>query len=509
MCDLKKVFAGFLGAAVLGTGPGLALAGGCPAATVPVVRGAARLTEIASIPVYDAGASVHYSGSIDPDARNHDHNWGEVQDENGEWILMEDLGPGCIYNFVQHRGETSEVPVYRFYFDGAKKAQVELKPRDFGAKHPVPAPLGGALEVASEKFRIVRSFVPMEYRKSVRVTSSVALRGSVPGGGWGHVMWQKYDTDKGLRTFDASNDLSPLVAAYSGELAVPHDGEAAKGVCEVPADGGLDLYASAGRGTIVGIELAGAVSLTNGLRNLWMTLEFDGRRTCVAPIATFFGCETPGRPAKLMTALITFDFSDGRTLRLSNRFPMPFFRSARVRLENRGKTPVKLDGATVRTNGQLRYPEKNTGLFTATEYLPRTVNKQNVNAHIGRFVGRGLMAYGVVTGCFLHGNACEGDVRCFIDDMTTPRVQSDGSESWGAWGWGFHFPPQVSPFSCYHAVNDHKNSRYCWSLLRLTFADAYNFRRFLRFDIEHGEFNDQPDSAHSGQCFGYLIYDHD
>ena len=209
------------------------------------------------------------------------------------------------------------------------------------------------------------------------------------------------------------------------------------------------------------------------------------------------------------TALVTFDFSDGRTLRLSNRFPMPFFRSARVRLENRGKTPVKLDGATVRTNVRLRYPAKNTGLFTATEYLPRTGNKLNVNAHIGRFVGRGLMAYGVVTGYFLHGNACEGDVRCFIDDMTTPRVQSDGSESWGAWGWGFHFPPQVSPFSCYHAVNDYQNKRYRWSLLRLTFADAYNFRRFLRFDIEHGEFNDQPDSAHSGQCFGYLIYDHD
>lgn len=476
--------------------------------TIGVARGARRLTDIAAIPVYDAGASIRYAGSIASGGGNDDWDWGEVQDENGEWILMEDDGPGCIYNFTQHRGETAEVPTFRFYLDGATKPQYEIVPKEFGAKPPFYAPLAGAFlgtDRWKNPFRIVRSFVPMEYRKSIRVTSTVKLRGRAPAGGWGHVVWHRYNSADGLDGFDAGRGAKALADLYAKPLALPHDGERKMEALSLEPRGSVELYSAVAANTLVGIGCAVTEFSPAHLTNLWIALTFDGMTTCRAPFGTFFGCETPGRPAKLETALLTFDTSAPVTARFENRFPMPFFKSASVRIENRAASSVRLESATVRSNGMLRYDPSRTGLFSATAYLPKTRNRQDQNARIGKFTGCGHMVYGVISMYdFERKNgwgACEGDVRCFIDDMTVPRVQSDGSESWGSWGWGFSAPPQVNPFSAYHSPNGSR----LWSEQRLTFADTYPFRRFLRFDLEHGAANDHPESSSSGQCFGYLL----
>ena len=476
---------------------------------IACARGARRLTDLAALPVYDAGASIHYAGSISPSGGNDDWNWGEVQDERGEWILMEDDAPGCLYNFTQHRGETVEVPTFRFYFDGATEPQFEIKPKEFGIKPPFLAPLADAFcsqDHGKRPFRIVRSFLPMEYRRSVKVTSTVKLRGHSPVGGWGHVLWHRYTSADGLATFDAARDARPLADLYKRPLSLPHDGERKTPATTLAPGASVEIFAAARANTLVGIDCAVPGFTPALLTNLWFTLAFDGRTTCAAPFGTFFGCETPGRGAKLQTALLTFDTSDAAEARFENRFPMPFFRSASVRIENRGAQPVRLGGASVRLNGALVYDPAKTGLFSATAYLPKTRNTPDQNARIGRFVGRGLMAYGVISGYDFDNQkygwgSCEGDVRCFIDDMTVPRIQSDGSESWGSWGWGFAAPPQVHPFSAYHSPN----GLVLWSELRLTFADSCPFRRFLRFDLEHGTSNNHPESSSSGQCFGYLL----
>ena len=163
--------------------------------------------------------------------------------------------------------------------------------------------------------------------------------------------------------------------------------------------------------------------------------------------------------------------------------------------------------AAVGSDDTLVYDPKTTGLFTAARYLPKTRNVAGQNARIGSLVGRGQMAYGTITGWdFDHKKygwgSCEGDVRCYVDDMTVPRVQSDGSESWGSWGWGFERGGSMNPFSFYDVLQD---QHVGWSELRLTYADAYFFRRFVRFDLEHGAMNDHPESSSSGQIFGYLL----
>lgn len=110
------------------------------------------------------------------------------------------------------------------------------------------------------------------------------------------------------------------------------------------------------------------------------------------------------------------------------------------------------------------------------------------------------MVYGVISGYGIEIGGCEGDVRVFIDDIASPTVESDGSESWGSYGWGFVTPPQCNPFSAYNGAYD-KNSD--WSEQRLTFTDSYVFRSHLRFELEHGDINNGG-GAHSGQVFMYM-----
>ena len=74
-------------------------------------RGAARLCAVDALPFIDGGASVGYEGSISKTGDNADWDWGMYQDERGEWVLAELDGPGCLFNFTQHRYPTSEVPV--------------------------------------------------------------------------------------------------------------------------------------------------------------------------------------------------------------------------------------------------------------------------------------------------------------------------------------------------------------------------------------------------------------
>ena len=73
-------------------------------------RGKARLENLASLPCIDQGGEVKYFGSISKTGDNADWDWGMYQDEKGEWVLAEADGPGCIFNFTQHRYPTSEVP---------------------------------------------------------------------------------------------------------------------------------------------------------------------------------------------------------------------------------------------------------------------------------------------------------------------------------------------------------------------------------------------------------------
>ena len=486
------------------------------AAAIRAARGARRLTDIAALPVTDPGARLCYEGSIDRGQGNEDWNWGVYRDVRGDWVLMEADGPGCIFNFVQHRFVTDcEAPVFRFYFEGENVPRLEISPAEFGVRSPFFAPLAGAQKWQGkwrhgptdkmQDFSIVRSFVPMEFTNGVRITSSARRHGGEPGG-WGHVQYHLYPSAEGLATFDPASDFAALVQAYERPLDAGSDAAADTPDGELAAGASVCLLERTGRGAVTAVSLALPAFEQSQLTNLWLSLAFDGQVRVRAPVGTFFGNEQTcikkgARRADydFETALLTFDLSQEGTIRLENRFPMPFWGNARIVLENRGAVPVRTGAARVRTNSRLVYDRRTAGYFTATDYLPLTRNRRFQNAVIGQGVGCGQIVYSVITGSGFVEKACEGDVRLYLDNMAAPAAQSDGSESWGCWGMGFGNAPRCHPFSFYNSPD----RLGPWSLCRLNVADSCNFRHVFRFEIEHGPDNLEENSSHSGQVFYY------
>ena len=469
-----------------------------------ISRGTNRLLYTNLLPETDMYSQICYEGSISKFGDNADCDWGLFQDENGEWVLAEGDGPGCIYNFTQHRYPTSEVPVFRFYFDNSPAPQFEITPEQFGKKAPFLSPLADIFIGPEEDGRgpiwVVRSFVPMEFTKHFKVTSSIKLEGwdkSKGQGGWGHITYHMYDSADGLCTFDSRSDISEIIEKYSEIPAECPESEFR--TFSIPSNGESEIFSSESSGCIENIALRVASFVPEKLAKLWVKIYFDGNENpnVYAPIGTFFGCEYGYTLAELKTAMLSWDITK-ETASFLNRFPMPFRKSCQIAIENRLGYDTKIFSAV--SDAKSYNFTGSTGYFTSSEYYPPTDNTPYKNSVIADVKGAGHMVYGVISGCGIECG-CEGDVRVFIDGCSSPAVESDGSESWGSYGWGFVCPPQCNPFSAYNGL---PFSNSTWSELRLTFTDCYPFRSELRFELEHGCQNDGG-GKHSGQMFFYML----
>ena len=138
------------------------------------------LFNIEKLPYYRPGVQARYEGSIDKTGGNADYDWS-LYEKNGEWVLLDVKGPGCILNFVQHRYPSSETPVFRFYFDGESAPRFTIDHRSFGEEYPFIEPLAsryiGPEDFGRGPIRVVRSFVPMPFLRGCRITSSVKREG--------------------------------------------------------------------------------------------------------------------------------------------------------------------------------------------------------------------------------------------------------------------------------------------------------------------------------------------
>ena len=341
----------------------------------------------------------------------------------------------------------------------------------------------------------------MEFQKHCKVTSTIKLEGAhkdLGQGGWGHITMQLYDSADGITTFNAAKSITDLIQLYKTRLSLPVDTIQKTDNIYLTTGEAKKIFIDEKRDTICKISVKIKDFTPEVLENLYIFISFDGKEKVSAPFGTFFGCEYGKTAAILDTALLTFDIENEIAF-FENRYPMPYFKNATVSIENKGKSPITITDFNISTNQSLHYNPKNTGYFTSSKYYPKTPNIEGKNSIIADIEGSGQMVYGVITGEDIECG-CEGDVRIFIDSISSPAVESDGSESWGSYGWGFVCPPQSNPFSAYNGVPDSNNT---WSELRLTYTDSYPFKSRLRFELEHGEYNNGG-GLHSGQIFCYL-----
>lgn len=469
-------------------------------------KGIANLERFDLLPLLRDGVQVRYEGSIDKQGFNADWDWWLYRDRE-EWVIFDVRGPGSIYNFVQHRYPESDEPTFRFYFDDESLARFEIKPSEFGTKPPFIAPLADAYLGPDDNgrgpIRVVRSFVPMMFAKSCKITSDIRLQGAGKGGGgWGHVVYHTYSEAEGVETFTGTENIERLKEIWTKvgtdpKPPVKSDRTVVAELSIEPGDTAL-LFEERGQGSIVSIEAKPKNLDGEALLHLWIRIVWDDHEKpdIFCPIGVFFGNELGLHPIGVL--------SHGRTRsgRFYNYFPMPYWRGARIELVNRGAKRVEFSEWATRRTAEYNaiYEQGKTGYFRSSPYYERKASPGS-DSVIGTIAGRGHLVAGHVTGFARSPGtiSCEGDVRVYIDGNATPQVESDGSESWVCYGWGFPTPPQSNPASAYDGLPDNP-----WSMVRLCSGDWYPFRSSLVFGIESGEYNNQY-LEHSGALFYYGV----
>lgn len=440
--------------------------------------GLSRMTDVARFPVLDREMKVKYEGSIDKKGGNADWDWSLYQDKKGEWVIFDVAGAGCIYNMVQHRYLSSEEPVFRFYFDGEETPRFTIRLSEFGEKYPFTEPQAscyiGPLDNGRGPIRVVRSFVPMPFRNGCRITSSVKLEGphrDKGQGGWGHVVYHSYPTAQGIETFTGKEDYSSLVRQWKQTGVDPKIGKdrmfrmSEKKLAPGESLSLIDVHEG---GVINSLKLYMAGMNPDRLQDVWIRVKWDNheREDVLCPIGCFFGNSLGYNNTRYLLMGAT---TDGW---FYNYFPMPFWERAHVMLENRSGETVTLGFVEVGV-GENSYDRENSGYFRSSDYYTRK-HTPGADSPIASIKGTGKMVVAHVT-CYgerPHIITCEGDVRIHIDGIKTPQVESDGSESYICYGWGFPTPSECNPSGGYDGLSDNP-----WSMTRLCLGDSYHFIR--------------------------------
>ena len=469
------------------------------------------------LPLVKKGVDAYYEGSIDKTGGNADFDWQLYKEtDKDEWVIFEHIGAGCVLNFVQHRFIKSTDVIFKFYFDGETEPRFQIKPSEFGEKYPFLEPLaskyiarGARDQVVSYEsaIRVVRSFVPMPYAKSCKITSSRPLVGAgIPDGGWGHVIYHKYSNACETKTFDPNSpDYHKLINMWTQVGKRPLKGDDAFSSFELKPGARRTIFSDNAAGLITAIKFRTSAFTDAHLRALIIHAKWDNHEA--EDVTANFGCLFSNEQGSNKTAYLLAGLdADGEYYCY---YPMPYKNSAEIEVENRGDAPVTFELAVVSHTTQYNklYADNEFGYFTTGEYHSRQCTHGS-DSIIADIHGSGHVVSALITGYAMKDGAnCEGDVRVHIDNIRTPRIESDGSESYACYGWGFEAPHQCNPASGYDGkISDgyffNAYQPESWSMTRNLIGDYYPFRSRLRFGIESFGCNDR-DMEHSGMVFYY------
>ena len=354
--------------------------------------------------------------------------------------------------------------------------------------------------------------VPMPYRQSMRISVAKNLQ-------YYHVDYRKFSTADGVTTFSPSDPALDVIATLraagtvdpkSPTAAAAHDNR----IIELPAATGATIAEPTGSGSISALRLRLPEPTDQLLAGLRLLIEFDDRTMVDSPLGEFFGAGLGANNVRsLMFAAIP---QPGGSLVLSDWWPMPFARTARVTLVNTTGNPVPGIETDVVTTPDPQWAPAlaggRAGYFTARSHAGPTTPGQDWlfadEAGHGKFVGVSHTIRGSRTKTSFSDGApyfLEGAERVYTDGSASPRWYGTGTEDFYEGGWyfnnGTHFSDPLT------GQPDQRTAAggcadYCVAVYRLMLADAIGYHSAIRFGIEHGKRNMvQPD--YSSTAFLY------
>jgi hypothetical protein len=327
-------------------------------------------------------------------------------------VLFDAFGPGSVRAIWGLGGDDIRIEA-----DG--RTVVDAAQEDFflGRVPGFPEPFVRKALVASGPWKCVShwSFVPIGFLERCRITT------------WNpnpfyHVIAERYRDPSLAIPPNPEEDLAALKAAWE------HPGEDPKkwtglreerGSADIAPGASAGLLDLRGAGAVASLRISLPAAAREALDSLWLRMDWDGGAVDVeAPVAFFFGAGVRWRD--IPSVLIGIRGDEGYC-----HLPMPFWESARIRLENRGTKPAPGVGWNVSWRPEP-YPAGRAGLFrTRFAEGPTARGRDWIFLETegqGQYIG--------VVHRLIGGHYCEGDIRFHIDGSRSPAFYGTGSEDY-------------------------------------------------------------------------------
>lgn len=366
------------------------------------------------------------------------------------------------------------------------------------------------------------TYCPIPFRERCRIV----WIGDVQTIHFYEVQVRKYESDANVVTF-SPNDLREAVdeirrvgrtLAHPGASFDMNDGATARRTLRA------DLAPGAAQDLLVATEGPGAVGelmmrvrapdLNRALRQTVLTINFDGspHAQVESPLGDFFGAAPGINPFDAVPFTVA---PDGM---MTCRFFMPFAKSVRLRVENRGEAPVSITGlarvvpyawndeTSMHFHARWRVDHDLIGDPGAPQDLPFVIARGE-----GRYVGTASILMNPTDVPTPGGGWWgEGDEKIFVDDDRRPSTYGTGSEDYYNYAWSI---PDIFGWAyCGQPRNDGPGNRGFVANHRWHILDSLPFEKSIAFFMELWPHRLTPDFSYARLSYYYarpgLIDDH-
>lgn len=439
---------------------------------------------------YDAasGKYVHWDANGD--------NNGFIRKENGQFVLAEMSGPGCLWRIWSAAPKQGHV---RIYLDGDANPAVDLPFADYFSRTQAPFTRPAIVHIVSQG---CNNYTPIPFQKSCKIVADEDW------GAYYHFGYTMFPPGTQVPTF--KRELSPAenTALDEADQALNHcgprefpDGQRASAGGVLTGNGSSGTEPG-GAGAITGIRVRFDPPLTSAdrdlLREISIQMSWDGESSLSvwSPLGDFFGT-APG--ANVYRSLPCGYTEDGWFY--ANWF-MPFTNGAKIHFVNEGANPHKLqyEICSQELKGDLTHYARFHAKWHRDAFLPAEPERQIDWTLLktdgsGRFVGVMLHVWNPRGGWW-----GEGDEKFFVDGEKFPSTFGTGSEDYFGYAWSSPAPFQ---HAFHNQTHNDGNSKGHVSVNRWHISDQVPFHTQFEGAIEKYYANERP-TRYAATVFWYL-----
>ena len=422
---------------------------------------------------------------------NKDYGYYIRKEENEgrtEYVIMEELNPGCIVRWWIPLENIYKDRILRIYLDGQKTPVIEENYHEFiSGKSFIKPPFAFissdeeesayqlGLPVGHPKQMGADIYFPIPFAKSCKITLDDNPFYYV-------INYRVYNQGIKVKSFTMEEFYAAgkIIEEAANELKSNNTRSSLKNKDRILYPGKewvIDL--PEGSNAVNSIFLKPDTGITKELmRGIVIQAEFDGKETIWCPISEFFGAGVYLNPVANRNCWVT------KNGLLVSRWIMPYRLSGKIKITNYAAVPLKLE-FKVQTE---KYEWKSNSLYFHANWREEApINTGSpIDWNYLKVEGMGVYAGDVLTvHSFSKGWWGEGDEKIYIDGEKFPSMLGTGLEDYYgfAWGMAHHFS---SPFIS-NALRDAKGKgdwRGYTTVARMRLLDGIPFKENLKVDVE-------------------------